>query len=76
MRVWSIGDVEEQVSWSSSNWLAWMLGVCALILVVLLVTVVIIPYLLWRRGSILVMKIVHFLQPTEDTGKTCFTLFI
>lgn len=65
--------MEEQVSGGSSNWYAWMLGVCALILVVLLVTVVIIPYLLWRRGSILIMKIVHYLQPTEDNSKTYFT---
>lgn len=70
------GDAEEQVSGGPSDWYAWMLGVCALILIVLLVTVVIIPYLLWRRGSILIMKIVHFLQPTEDNDKTMYDALI
>ncbi|XP_061178581.1 sushi, von Willebrand factor type A, EGF and pentraxin domain-containing protein 1-like [Saccostrea echinata] len=57
---------EEQVSDRPSNWGALMVGICAVVLVFLLLTVVLIPYILWRKGFVLIMKIVHFFQPFEQ----------
>ncbi|XP_062594321.1 uncharacterized protein LOC134255796 [Saccostrea cucullata] len=59
-------DAEEQKADRPSNWRALMVGICAVVLVFLLVTMVLIPYILWRKGTVLIMKIVHFFQPIEQ----------
>ncbi|KAJ8305659.1 hypothetical protein KUTeg_016204, partial [Tegillarca granosa] len=44
----------------------WVVGVCAFVLVVLILVLVVMPYWMWRNRVTLVMKIVHFFQPYED----------
>lgn len=68
---WSVlVDPGERLADPSSDWRALMLGICALVLVLLLVGVVLVPYFLWRRGSVFIMKIMHFSQPDEQNGKS------
>lgn len=64
------GPVEEV------TWYLWVVGVCAVILVFLIVLMALVPYLLWRRRVILVMKLVHYFQQYEDDDERIWDAFV
>ena len=57
------------------TWYLWVVGGSVFVLVLLLVSLVLVPYLLWRHRVILVMKIVHYFQGYEDEGKWMLQAF-
>ena len=50
------------------TWYLWVVGVCAVVLVILLIVMALVPYIMWKRRVILVMKLVHYFQNYEDDG--------
>ena len=50
------------------TWYFWVVGVCAVVLVILLIVMALVPYIMWKRRVILVMKLVHYFQNYEDDG--------
>ncbi|XP_052776277.1 uncharacterized protein LOC128214068 isoform X2 [Mya arenaria] len=58
------------------RWVYWVAGVCGFLLVALVILLVIMPYFLWRKRVILVMKLVHYFQGYEDDDDSKWDAFI
>ncbi|XP_052777288.1 protein eyes shut homolog [Mya arenaria] len=58
------------------RWVYWVPGVCGFLLVALVILLVIMPYFLWRRRVILVMKLVHYFKGYEDDDDSKWDAFI
>lgn len=52
-----------------------VVGVCGGLLLVLLVLLVVLPYWMWKRGHIFIMKIVYHFKSFEDDG-VCYNQWI
>ena len=52
----------------SPAWVYWVAGVCGVLLVAMVILMLVMPYVMWRRRVILVMKLVHYFQGYEDDG--------
>ncbi|XP_046557715.1 sushi, nidogen and EGF-like domain-containing protein 1 isoform X2 [Haliotis rubra] len=57
-------------------WHWWVVGSCVGLLVILLVLLVILPYILWKRRYIFIMKLVYMFQPFEDDDDKLFDAFV
>lgn len=55
-----------------NTWYLWVVGACVGAFVLLLVTGVVGPYMMWKHRVIVIMKIVHYFQPYEDDGRFLF----
>ena len=51
---------------STVQWV--IVGACAGLLLILLVLLVVLPYWMWKRGHIFIMKIVYHFKSFEDDG--------
>ncbi|KAK3089462.1 hypothetical protein FSP39_003803 [Pinctada imbricata] len=58
------------------TWYMWVVGVCAFVLLVLILTLVVLPYMLWRNRVTFIMKIVHYFQPYEDNDDRLWDAFV
>lgn len=48
----------------------WYVGAASVVfLLVLVLALVVLPYYMWRRGHLLMMKILYHFQSYEDDGK-------
>ncbi|ESP05292.1 hypothetical protein LOTGIDRAFT_152123 [Lottia gigantea] len=57
-------------------WYWYLIGSCIVLLVILLILVVVIPYCMWKRREIFIMKIMYMFQPYEDDDDKMFDAFI
>ncbi|KAK3601551.1 hypothetical protein CHS0354_027691 [Potamilus streckersoni] len=64
-------DREQKVKWH-----LWLIGVCAVLLLILVMLAVIIPYLMWKQGVIPIMKSVYYFQPYEDDDELQWDVFV
>ena len=51
------------------TWYLWVVGGCAAAFLVMITLSVVVPYYMWKRRVVLIMKIVHYFQAYEDDGK-------
>ncbi|XP_067678317.1 protein draper-like [Haliotis asinina] len=58
------------------TWHWWVVGSCVALLVILLILLVILPYILWKRRYIFIMKLVYMFQPFEDDDDKLFDAFV
>ncbi|XP_071119350.1 neurogenic locus notch homolog protein 3-like [Haliotis cracherodii] len=58
------------------SWYWWVVGSCVVLLVILLILLVILPYILWKRRYIFIMKIVYMFQPFEEDDDKLFDAFV
>lgn len=65
---------EDQVS--DPDWVWWLVGGCTLALLVLLLLLVAVPYCLWKKRVLVVMKVAYFFQPYEDNDDKVWDAFV
>ncbi|XP_050403178.1 uncharacterized protein LOC126819270 isoform X2 [Patella vulgata] len=58
------------------SWQWWVIGICITIFVLLVLVLVIVPYVLWRKKELFIMKIIYLFQPFEDSDDKLFDAFI
>ncbi|XP_041360206.1 platelet endothelial aggregation receptor 1-like [Gigantopelta aegis] len=59
-----------------ATWHWWVVGSCIFLLLILLVLLVALPYWLWKRKEIFIMKIVYLFQPFEDEDDKLYDAFV
>ncbi|ESO88270.1 hypothetical protein LOTGIDRAFT_165708 [Lottia gigantea] len=61
---------------ANAGWVWWVAGSCIGLLVLLVFLLIVLPVWLWKRREIFIMKIVHYMQPYEDSDGKMFDAFI
>ncbi|XP_062617978.1 uncharacterized protein LOC134279584 isoform X2 [Saccostrea cucullata] len=61
---------------SDPGWLWWLVGGCILVFLVLVLLLVAVPYCLWKKRVLVVMKIAYFFQPYEDNDDKVWDAFV
>ena len=65
VRFFTVETDDDSVQWI-------VVGVSAGLLLILMVLLVVLPYWMWKRGHIFIMKIVYHFKSFEDDG-TCYS---
>lgn len=66
----------EEAPLSDPDWVWWLVGGCTLALLVLLFLLVVVPYCLWKKRVLVVMKVAYFFQPYEDNDDKVWDAFV
>ncbi|XP_041358469.1 uncharacterized protein LOC121375221 [Gigantopelta aegis] len=61
---------------AEAGWVWWVVGSCTFLLVVLVLLLVLLPYWMWRKRDVFIMKIVYYFQPYEDDDNKEFDAFV
>ncbi|XP_048757831.2 uncharacterized protein LOC125668095 isoform X2 [Ostrea edulis] len=61
---------------SDPIWIWWLVGGCVLAFFLLLVLLILVPYCLWKKRVLVVMKVAYFFQSYEDNDDKVWDAFV